>query len=315
MFQNSSTSSSDLRGYLVALACFCLLLVSSVAVFSAVSMRSGTMDLGFALLLKHQEDKLASAQKIDTVFVGDSSLGNSIDAALFSDLTQHPSINLALTGRFGYAGSTNMALRAARDLGAKNIIIMQSVEIASRPPGALGNAFTGDQRDRFSPGNIGSYIDFIISEVAFRASIKGLSRKLRGKQRDQVIVDDYVAQTEPLSLQQAIKETSPLLTSAAAIQEDAVLELKELAQSCKVLSLNCIFVHGPLLEYRCVRWKPYIEAVAASVTQMELTLANNGKPYCFPAEKLGDSGDHVAPQYKQEATRLYANTLLSLLRN
>ena len=58
---------------------------------------------GFQILNNYQIKKTQTLQNIDTVFVGDSSLGNALDAQHFSSLSGKDSVNLALTGLYGYA--------------------------------------------------------------------------------------------------------------------------------------------------------------------------------------------------------------------
>jgi hypothetical protein len=278
-----------------------------------LSRHAGLMDLGFVTLLQYQEDKLAAHREAEIVFVGDSSLGNGISAHLFSSLSGKPATNLALTGRFGTSGSANFAMRAHKSLGAKFIIVMQSVEIASRPRSTVGDVFTRAADARFDVSGILAQADFLISESAIRASAKGLWRALMNKPRRQIITDDYVQQTEALTLEEAVKNTSANLANATAVNADALLPLRGLSAYCKANGIKCFFAHGPLLEFRCKAWEPYIEAAAAAVSETGLSLVNNGQPYCFPPGELGDSADHVAPVFKEKSTRFYAEKILSAI--
>ena len=56
-------------------------------------------------LINHQIKKNSINPKIETIFLGDSSLGNSINADYFSKLSKSNSLNLALSGNDSFAGS------------------------------------------------------------------------------------------------------------------------------------------------------------------------------------------------------------------
>ena len=81
------------------------------------------------LLLAIQLDKIKDNKNVEIAFVGDSSLGNAIDARLVGELTGKKTINAALTGSFAIQGSLNMARRIYQDNrnSLRTIVIMQSL--------------------------------------------------------------------------------------------------------------------------------------------------------------------------------------------
>src|SRR4051812_2425847 len=123
MLPNSSTSSSSYRAYLASLLVFTLLFC--VLVFVLVSInRARHIHMPYEELYAYQMEKLKTAHDIDTVFLGDSSLGNAIDAKLWDQWTGKKSLNLALTSGYGYQGAYVMLENVlASGLTPKNAII------------------------------------------------------------------------------------------------------------------------------------------------------------------------------------------------
>src|SRR5262249_16834400 len=118
---NSSTSSSERSRSvvanpgraLVALFTAAFVVVAGATAFSYAGLRCEISRLANVKLLRYQKQKLARSHAA-LVLVGDSSLGNAIDAELLSQLSGKPTINLALTGSHGFEGAYNMLRRAFR---------------------------------------------------------------------------------------------------------------------------------------------------------------------------------------------------------
>jgi hypothetical protein len=81
------------------------LLILTVGI-TATGYRLGLVEVANHEIYGYQRDKLGTARTIDIAFVGDSSLGNAINAELFSSLSGHNAVNLALTGSYGSAVRT-----------------------------------------------------------------------------------------------------------------------------------------------------------------------------------------------------------------
>lgn len=84
-------------------------------------------------IFKYQKAKLESPRgQIHTIFVGDSSLGHSINARMFSELSGQESLNLALSGRYTLLGSLNMVRRTLAYTRPRNVVIMHTTDTLSR---------------------------------------------------------------------------------------------------------------------------------------------------------------------------------------
>lgn len=63
------------------------------------------------LIFNYQKTKINNTRNIDTIFLGDSTLGNAINIELFDKITKLNSINLALNKSYGFAGQYNLLKR------------------------------------------------------------------------------------------------------------------------------------------------------------------------------------------------------------
>ena len=91
-----------------------------------------TSPSGEARLLRTQLDRLEAAKEIDVVLLGDSSLGNAVDARAWSRESGKNVLALPLAGYFGYEGTLNMLRRVLRHDRPELVVVMQTIELASR---------------------------------------------------------------------------------------------------------------------------------------------------------------------------------------
>ncbi len=83
---------------------------TSIFLLSIFAFKSLFLDnmFGYQKLYDYQLKKLSTQEDVDTIFIGDSSLGNAINADLISRQGSIKALNLALNGNYGYAGPYNM---------------------------------------------------------------------------------------------------------------------------------------------------------------------------------------------------------------
>ena len=94
-------------------------------------MAAGREKLSYQELINYQRAKLAGTVG-DVIFVGDSSLGNALDAKLWTSLSGRSATNLALSGSYGYAGSLVMIESVVKRHRPTDVIIMQTAEMMMR---------------------------------------------------------------------------------------------------------------------------------------------------------------------------------------
>src|SRR5262249_7256386 len=119
----------------------------TVTLLASVMVVLVTMGLAFALarvlgyearpdttLLDERLAQIGHGRPPRVVFVGDSSLGNAIDAQEWERLGGGPAVNLGLTADLGYEATYNMMKRALAGWGGSpRVVIMQTAEMMRRP--------------------------------------------------------------------------------------------------------------------------------------------------------------------------------------
>lgn len=255
-------------------------------------------------LVTFQQDKIDRRKFVDTIFVGDSSLGNAIDSAEFDSLTGSKSLNLALSGNFGYAGSYNMIRRAViRHPELRNVVIMQTLDVITRHIPYHSYVLSSPDLRIF---DLGSDLRWpvaaaFVSELLDWHTFLYIPNLLRGE-KALVFDNDYVRQ-DP--------DHHPQVNNLAPMPPVNPLDtrfLREIAGLCRGRRLNCFYAHGPLLEGIINNSKEQLEETNIDIRENGLRLALD-RPMPIPSDRIGDSEDHVAPPFKSEATHYYAQRL------
>lgn len=314
MSRNSSISSSsaalatarpglDAGRYLaLALGGGAVILALLLALITG-SSALGRVALPYQALYQHQTAKL-DAPVAGTLFVGDSSLGNAIDAALWSELGSATSANLALTGSYGFAGSLNMLRRSLRAGRPRRVVIMHTADMLMRPSSDSGYLMAADDSDLGLRQRLGlRWRRTMNVDEALGAADWAWRTVLRGgrppAQRQLPIENDYVRQGRPIVVSRSVAGFSP-----DAIDHAGLGYLAEIGDLCRREGLDCLFAFGPLAEPICGRSDAYFRAAAAEIERAGLPLLA-ARPVCLAAHEVGDSNDHVRPSEKARFTRLY----------
>lgn len=264
---------------------------------------------GYQILYNHQTRKIAELKDIDTVFVGDSSLGNSIDADLFSKETGTRSANLALTGHYSYAGACNI-LKRMEGNPVKNVVVMATIDTFIRDTSYGGYLLTLTDRTDFQELSrdeqsriVSAFYDMILSSGNFKVTLKSL---LGFGKRGFEIEADYIRQNAPIDP----REYPPFEKSH--INPDKTRFLKKLLQYCKDRNIRVIHVHGPIYEGMGARSPEYVEEANRILSETDALIIPDLT--LIPLEEIGDSADHVAPKFKARYTERYARLLSPYLR-
>lgn len=268
----------------------------------------------YPYLEEHQFRKLTEARGLDTVFIGDSSLGNGIDARLFDELCRTKSLNLALTGVYGYFGDVNMLLRVLKNNAIKNVIVVHTLDMLSRRPDFRAQLTTCPSifDSHFSLAENALFLKtFVLEMLDLKSALSGLKIFLLGEKlpmRPDMIQHDYHRQKTPYSEcrtpEEFSKEDVP-----AKVDEEQLLLLRVLEGICRARNLNCVYAYGPLLDQVLRNSSPMVALSSAAIRSTGITLVTNA-PIPIPFDKIGDSTDHVTYTAKDEFTRLYAAKLL-----
>jgi hypothetical protein len=299
----SSISSSDLRRYLCIAVIVFLGAVGGLLALSSVGYGLGLVDASNRNVFDYQLNKIDRAGHADIIFVGDSSLGNSINANLFGSLSGTKTLNLALSGTYGLGASYNMIRRSVETNHPKVVIVMQSLKTMKRPEAAAGYFFTTDHPDwaDLSPIELAKvYLSYrAASETIIEIRRNGLKRMATA------MTGDYVPQQIHGTdrLKPAVEAAGePLLPGM--LSREQLRFVKRIGEFCKAQDLTCLYANGPIYDGYCKASAAYMTALNDAVEAAGLTVVK-GTPLCVPIDEVGDAVDHVKPDFKDDYTRRY----------
>jgi hypothetical protein len=309
---HSSISNSEARRYLRVFGVGSIILLGLLASICAASYRFGLIDIATRWVYDYQRTKVVKADEIKIVFVGDSSLGNAIDANLFGKLTEKSTANLALSGTHGLGASFNMIRLTNEHHDLKIAVVMQALKTMTRSDAVAGYFFTTDRLEwrEMSLVEIAKlYLNYRTVKETFQQVWKRGFRRV-----PPVLSDDYLAQrgtTERIEreLEELDRELEddPLLPGMVSqAQIDFVIRI---AEYCESEGIRCVYAHGPIYDRYCETAAPYIESLNVAITQAGLDVVE-GTPRCMPPHEVGDTLDHAAPGEKAAYTRWYHERLL-----
>ncbi len=301
----SSISSSDARRYLRALGIALGALVGALVMVTATGYALGLVEAANHDLYTYQRDKLASPNPIDIVFVGDSSLGNAIDAEQFSAASGYRTLNLALNGSYGSGGAYNMLRKTLVHHTPRLAVVMLSIDTMRRDDAFPGYYFSAEPRQLLTMSPVR------ILELYF--SLKTAKRVLETlwkhglTEAKSSFEGDYISQGHPIGAAAASEvEANPLLPDRVA---PAQLEyIERIAKLCTAHDVACVYAHGPIFAGYCRQAARYIAALSAGIRAAGLDIVA-GTPLCLPENALGDSIDHVRHDLEDVYTRRYAKLL------
>jgi len=255
-------------------------------------------------LYAYQINKLNKNQSnIDTIFIGDSSLGQAINADLFNTISGLKSINLALTGLYGLAGSYNMIKKATKLNQVKNVILMQTLDLISRPVAYDGYLYSMENFDDFVELTFNEKILLIKTSINILFSFTNLKRIIHffpvQERLKYTIENDYMKQV-------TIKDRKKKYKNIRIhINKDKIIFLHKIVSYCNQHRINLIYIHGPHLNNINNQSRQDIQDVNAIIKSTGVNFIN--KSYFFSPQQMGDSLDHIYPDFKDQITEEYFN--------
>jgi hypothetical protein len=257
-------------------------------------------------LLLYQKQKIARGLTAAVVLLGDSSLGNAVDARAFGDHLGAEAVSLALNGNYGYAGDRNLldSIPAER-LAGREIVLMHTADMLTRPPADLGSFVSmprilqvpGDPRWRQLVSAAARYIWKVPDSPTVWSSLGRMPPPIKP-------ATDYVAQAKR-RFKGPIR-TEPL--EAADIRRDKVEELESVAKWCRARGIKAWYCHGPLGIDVTVASRPYFEQANRLIAEAGFAIVNEF-PLGLGDAAVGDVDDHVHPDFKARSTAWHANRL------
>lgn len=314
----------SMKSYLVALISFLIIGLLSVAgVVGArywIARDISTADVRQGQLLRFQDEKIRNLApgSIDTVFIGDSALGNAIDVSLFVRLNEHSAINLALTGSFGYgAGLYQLRELAKSQPRLRNVILLYSVDAMASGLLPEGYFFTSPIPVFSLPAGqsialLKTYLQRLIDAPAAGSFLlRGATGKLSALTiSDTLRAEDYVISRGIISLEDAKRYKLP-----HRIQPSSTVFLAEIADLCRTKNWNCVYAHGPVLSSSLAAspWsRDYFDQAAQAIEGVGIKVI--GGPLAMANEDRGDTVFHVRFERRSEFTSRYTDLLKVELR-
>jgi hypothetical protein len=297
--------------YLAIVFSTALVLVSTTSTLSYIGYRSGTIDLTVFDLYRYQQAKLQHGGPVNTIFVGDSSLGNAIDASYWSKLSGNSALNLALAGSFGYPGYYNVLRQAVTAHSPKLVIVMATAETMQRAVSYRGYLITTTLTDALDVVPPITFVEtYANGETAWRV-LRRVAQELTGSLKSR-IRGDYIAQRARLTDPIGSARLAGDVLNADRIQSDQLQFLRAISELCGAQGLTCVYAHGPILDIYCKTSKAYLTEASQLIESTGLIVVD-GTPVCVPPSEVGDSVDHVGPTFKREYTRRYFELITSAL--
>jgi hypothetical protein len=301
--------STTAKKYIITLLVTSTLFVLSIIWTNHISIQNGGTGITALDLYRYQMAKLDNSDGVETIFLGDSSLGHAIDAEYFGELSDTSALNLALTGSYGLLGSYNMLRHSVARQPIKTAVIMQSLDIFSLEVSHIGylQTLAGLDAPEEISINMSTYSDIYLNVRTFAGIFKAWKKADLNGMIAEVIDDDYVIQGPKIdSITLGPTATHPMF-KVEDIIEDRFVALQLIADYCEEKGINCIFTTAPHFEQVCKNSPEYIaEIINLGIKAGMKTL---GGQVCFPPEDIGDSYNHVNKKVKREYTQLFFNKL------
>lgn len=272
---------------------------------------------GTDVLRQYQMEKLHNTDDIELIVVGDSSGGNGIDAAYLSELSGLTSANLTLNGSFGLIGPYNMirhALQTQPDLEV--VLIINTPDTWSREfneEAYLSTLYELPHIDFYSVFSGKYYQDSFKHLFNPKEILWYIQYKLYGTFKLKAIENDYIKQADVKysNGSRIYEDEAKIISSATEWKQLRIFEL--IGELCINNKLTCIFVNGPMHERLYHDNRDYIQNILIQVKNTDgITVLET--IFTYPEEKMGDSEDHVDPQYKNENTKVYFENIENIIK-
>lgn len=266
----------------------------------------------YRIIYNYRVAKIERIESEDTILVGDSTLGNTINAELFSQITSTRSVNLALLGIYGYAGSYNMIKKVVAKHQPKNIIIVHTLGMMTRDIAYDGYMYSMSSVNDFFELTYPEKIAFIDTTINIFLSIKNIQSSFQyyveGETKNLGVVElenDHLKQRG-----YQIDIDTFYVPSNISINPKKVKFLKKIVAYCQKHQINLIYIHGPILQDIGLHYN--IQEINRYIRSTGIVFIDD--MFWITPEKIGDTEDHVYPAYKDEYTRLYAEALKPYLK-
>lgn len=292
------------KNYIKFSISFILILLTTSFVLNRLDFNITDNDL----IKKFQFQKISDEKfkKIDTIIVGDSSGGNSIDSKYLSEISNLNVSSLSLTGSWGIVGSLGMIKKALEsNPEIKNIIVVQTIDIWSRgfsKQSVLELYSTKEITELLSLKDLISYA-FNIKELWWH--LRYIANKDFAVRKEIDYNHDYLKQKTKKFSNNRLKVDATKTFNSVAISKQKLEELILLDKFCSKKKLNCIFLNGPIHSSVAKNSKAFFTSLNTKIKDNLYHIKYFSKIFSYENYKMGDTIDHIDVNYKKESTQNY----------
>lgn len=309
-----------MKSYLIALAAIITIALATMMSLAAI----GVYACLECDLLQFQESKIAAlTPDVETVILGDSSIGYGLDAKTFSELSHKKTVNLALTGvNYGAGGAYALLTEVLSRVRPKNVVIALSAQTLAiamwkinwRPIRGFIQAARRHPRllltvDREVSWEVTKEIGVeIFDEQLLIDGIKyvGGARPAIG---DDFFKYDYYAPSTDVV--QVPKTSTYSLEGVPPLDYDVFFE--KIARLCRTNGMNCIFMYGPLMQKIVEHSQMTLRALTSQIERAGIKVIRQS-PVEIPDSDLGNTINHVRPAMRPAYTEKIYQLLADSLR-
>ena len=269
------------------------LLFFGMVAFNIVTVRLGYSTLPQLANIRAQLRKLEAAERVDTVFFGDSSLGRLIDRETWQAVFGETSLALPLTGGEGYVGDLYLLQQVLKRDRPRRVVLVHTADMLTR--NIAWSAYFVIRPDapsidppfeRWLRDQIKAYMS---AELLVASLEGGVTRLL---DRSLPLLADGFVDPAPALVPHRFDPKAPIVFDAADINLEKTLFFDLVAELCAREGLDCRYAFGPLWDAVCESSQPYLAAARAVIEARGMPVVD-GTPICVPLEHLDDSEDHI----------------------
>ena len=270
---------------------------------------------GNDLIKEYQLGKIQNKDflEVATIFVGDSSCGNAIDAKYFSELSKEKSVNLSLTGSWGVVGSLGIIKKAIKsNPKIKNIIIMQTPDIWRRPFSKEPILELYSTKEIFENLDLTTISSYYFNPKEIWWHLKSLYSKQNISEKIDT-TNDYIQQKQKKysNGKKTFHKNESL--NYIKINKTKKRELSMLEDFCTQNSLHCIFLKGPTHTGLTENSTEYLQNIDTLFVNTE-AITYDKTNFSYDNSCIGDSIDHIDTVCKKLSTQKYFSTIKEHLK-
>ena len=258
----------------------------------------------------HYQLEKKQVDSYETILLGDSSLGNAINAQLFSEVLNTKAVNLGLTGSYGYAGSYNLLKTFFSPSTTKNIILIYTLDIPLRGQSMYPYLYTINSIRDIMDLNFRYLLQLVYEYILLFDD--GMRAIFINKNKNYKINNDYIEQSKSqFSYDKKKHKKQQYLNrfKLNKINNQKFYFLKKIKEFCNNAKINLVYMHGPSID---IENNEYIDTLNNIISSYSFNVVDT--LIVLNETTIGDTFDHVHPSYKDKVTLQYAEILKKYIK-